>query len=141
MVMVKVWNKGDFTHQEPFREELIVIKPGEYIEMDHEQATLFKGQYYPPAKDPDGNLIPIKLDETGNPIIGAGGYKYITVDHPPVENQISDADITKMSLKCQSCGFDARSKWELEGHIAALHVAQMKDIDAKEELIKKTRGK
>lgn len=45
----RVWNRhpDGLTHKEKFKDQVLEIKAGQYILMDYEDATLFRGQYFP----------------------------------------------------------------------------------------------
>ncbi len=73
MAKCKVWNMHGLgmTHTEMFKGDKIVIPPGQFIEMDYEDAVLFKGQYFPMKKKPTGEDDPaswkmIKLEPIGS---------------------------------------------------------------------------
>lgn len=56
MAMCRVFNKhpDGLTHREKFREQMIEIPAGGYVEMDYEDAVLFKGQFFPMKTNADG---------------------------------------------------------------------------------------
>ncbi len=43
-----------YTHEEMFKGEKIVIKAGEFVLMDYEDAVQFRGQYFPMITNPQG---------------------------------------------------------------------------------------
>ena len=49
-MLVKVWNDHTIDHVEKLRNDTIVIKAGEYIEMTKANANYFLGRYYPGIK-------------------------------------------------------------------------------------------
>lgn len=139
-MMVKLWNDGNYTHKEKFRDEIYEIPAHGFIEMDEEKAHLFCGQYYPPAFDADGNMIPIALNSDGKPIIGKAGFKMLRIERT-AKDDASKQELRRLVLKCQMCGFEAHGAEELDDHILAMHEEQMADKDAREELTKKRRGR
>lgn len=60
MAKYRVWNRHPqgLTHKEKFRDEMVEIPAGKYTLMDYEDAVLFRGQYFPMKKRPDGGEDP-----------------------------------------------------------------------------------
>jgi len=118
MGMVKVVNANQYEHRENFKGDMITIPAGGFVEMDREDAVLFKSQFTVPkfGKDklqtPESykmlRLIPIESD----------------VPEPKKENEFT----------CMACGFEAKSNAGLSAHIRATHKSAMLDEDAKKEL-------
>lgn len=71
MGLVKVWNDNVHPHSENFKGSVIRIEPGKYVEMEHEDAVDFMGQFTPIVVDGGGNHDP-------------RGYKKLRLDAPPV---------------------------------------------------------
>jgi len=142
-MLVQVWNDHEYLHREKFEDEMIEIPSKAFVTMDMDKAIQFRGQFFPPALDGDGNMIPIAVNDHGKPQIGKGGYKMIRIVDPSNKTEPTTKEVDMMALKCPVCGFMARSKWELEGHTADLHIDAMEDDDAKKEIqekLKKRRG-
>lgn len=58
MALVKVWNDNTYPHTEKFKGKVISLQPGEYIEMDYEEAQELLGQFTPRVKRGDGTDDP-----------------------------------------------------------------------------------
>lgn len=60
MAQYRVWNKHPegLTHKEKFREGIVEIPAGGFVLMDYEDATLFKGQFFPMMRDGMGQQTP-----------------------------------------------------------------------------------
>lgn len=58
MALVRVWNDNVYPHEERFKGKLITIEPGQYIEMDDDDAQMFKGQFTQILKRGDGTFDP-----------------------------------------------------------------------------------
>lgn len=56
MAKWRVWNKhpNGLTHTEKFKDQDIVIKAGEFVLMDYEDAVQFRGQYFPMKRNAQG---------------------------------------------------------------------------------------
>jgi len=119
MAKVRVYNDNRFVHREAFRGEDIVIDPGEYIEMEREDAVLFKSQFFQPKYDKGG----LQTHES---------YKMIRLQK--IENQAPD--VTHKEYRCHACAFTSQTKQGLATHVRAKHTGQMVDDDAREKLVK-----
>lgn len=125
MPMVRVYNKKPFDHVEKFRGQMLTIKSGDFVEMDREDAVLFKSQFFPPKFGKDG------LQEVES-------MKMITIEPIPEEVRKNQApDVTASNeFVCMACGFTAKSKAGLVSHTKANHAGQMIDDEAREEIMK-----
>lgn len=108
MAKVKVWNKNSLPHVETFKGDKIEIPAGGCIEMDWEDATEFKGQFFP---------MVINADGTHNP----KGFKKIVVDRP------SEPIFKDMPLINHADGKVATSRAELEAALAKFDHMKVKD--------------
>jgi hypothetical protein len=57
-MLVKVWNDGDFTWKEKFKNQEIVIEPHGYIMMDRDEAVDFEGKFFIPKLDANRQILP-----------------------------------------------------------------------------------
>ena len=120
---VKVYNDNTLDLVDKFRDLEILIKPGEYIEMDRGDAILYRGQYKAPVYTADG-------------LGKAEGFKMIRLE--PIPDAV-EAEV-ETDWNCQACGFNARSKWELEGHTSDLHVEQLSDPNIADKMRGRKKG-
>lgn len=118
---VKVYNDNTHPLSEEFKGETIVIAPGEFIEMDRGEATLFKGQFKTPKFLASGVQDPAT-------------FKQIRI--VPLDDGVPDAPKRAVeSYVCQACGFEAKNKAGLTAHIRHNHAEQMLDEDAKKDML------
>lgn len=120
---VKVWNDNTADLRDTWRGQDIFIPAGEFIEMDHGDAVLYMGEYKAPVYTADG------ADK-------AEGFKKLRKE--PIPDAVEEEEQTDWA--CQACGFNARSKWELEGHVSDLHVDQIADPKVAEKMRGKKKG-
>jgi len=121
MANVRVYNDNRFEHREKFRGVHIVIPPGEYVEMNKEDAVLFKSQFTPVIRNKGGKDDP-------------RGFKMIRIDYDPEIPETKDVVGEKsQSLTCQACGFQAKTDAGLKVHLRT-HASQMVDDEAREAL-------
>lgn len=123
MSMVRVYNDNIYEHREKFRGDEIIIPAKGYIEMNAEDAVLFKSQFTPIIRNKGGQDDP-------------RGFKMIRIDYNPADvKQVRDVIAeSEQELTCQACGFVAKNKAGLAAHIRANHSSQMIDSDAREAL-------
>jgi len=122
MSNVRVYNDNKFEHREKFRGVQIFIPPGEYVEMNKEDAVLFKSQFTPIIRGKNG------VDDPR-------GFKMIRIDFEPTTN-VSVRDVVgeqELDLTCQACGFIAKTEPGLKVHIRT-HATQMVDATAREAI-------
>lgn len=122
-MLVRVWNDNQFDHTEKFRGETITVKAGDFIEMEREDAVLFKSAFYPPKFNKGG----VQERES---------MKIIRIE--PIKDKVQAPDKTAGSdeFKCQACNQHFKNKAGLHAHIAHKHSGQMVDEDARDELLK-----
>ena len=90
------------THREKFRDDNLVIKAGEYILMDYEDAVLFRGQFFP-----------IKLDAMNQQT--KESYKCIKIE----QHDVAEKAETIKTYVCHVDGKEFPSKMELEAYVEA----------------------
>lgn len=97
----RVYNvhKDGLTHSEKFRGDPVVIKAGDYVLMDYEDAIQFRGQYFPMQMDGDNQQIPASM-------------KMIKL----VPDSPDAAPAVKMKFVCQRDGKEFSSAAELEAY-------------------------
>jgi hypothetical protein len=113
MGLVRVYNKNQFDHSEKFRGALVEIKAGEFVDMEREDAVLFKSAFKQPMYDKGG----VQTMES---------YKMITIE--PIPNQKPEAK-GPTEYPCMACDFVAQSKSGLKSHSRAKHQDIMIDED------------
>lgn len=119
MAKVRVVNDNRFDHKEEFRGQELIIPAGKFIEMEREEAVMFKSQFFQPKYDKGG----LQTHES---------YKMLRLEAIPDQAQDVKPDIHK----CQACGFESQTKAGLAAHVRAKHTGQMIDEDAREKLVK-----
>ncbi len=124
MTKVRVWNENSYPYKENFKGEFINIPPYSYIEMEKDEAVLFKGTFCEPKYDAGGGAIPssfkkIRIGEIGE----IGGNESVP-------------EIKPRPFKCQVCGFEGENTIELDKHINEKHLDVMVDQKEKERRTK-----
>lgn len=118
--IVRVWNDNMYPHREIFGDEEIFIPAGKSIEMDAEKALQFLGQYSAMKLDADGQQKP-------------ESYKKLRIETPPEPEAVAQE-----SLRCNRCGYIARNKNEMDGHVFNSH---MEELENKDKAIKSMNNK
>lgn len=123
MSLVRVYNDNIYEHREKFRGDMIIIPSGGFVEMDREDAVLFKSQFTPIIRDKGGRDDP-------------RGFKKLRIEYEPKAGaQVVDAVAEdEQKRTCQACGFVAKTAAGLSAHMRSNHLAQMVDADAREAL-------
>lgn len=95
-------HRDGLTHKEKFRDDMLVIKPGEYVLMDYEDAVMFKGQYFPMVMNAQGVQDP-------------ASYKMIKIEalHAEIEPDLAPEKI----YVCHVDGKEFMSKILLEEYV------------------------
>lgn len=130
MAQYRVWNKHPhgLTHKEKFREGMVEIPANGYVLMDYEDATLFKGQFFPMMRDNMGQQTPESM-------------KCISIE----PHDGAELETKPMKFVCQFDGKTFGSASELAAYekgLAASHSEMIvKDEVAEAELSKKKAGK
>lgn len=112
MPQVKLWNTNVHDLRDHWRGKEIFIKAGEHVIMDYEDAKNYRRAHKSIMKTVDGAHDPRGFKKLDIEIIGEESKKEVSL---------------KSEHKCQACGYDALSKWDLEGHVNELHVETMAD--------------
>ena len=122
MPIVKVHNDNTYDYKELFRDKNILIPAGKWIEMEYDEALLFKGSYSPILTD--GDKQPLK-----------SSYKMIRVEEPAIQvgHKVND-------LMCQQCRYTAHDKSDLVGHLQGHAESLVVDQEA-EALVAAKRSK
>lgn len=126
---VRVWNRNRFDHVEMFKGELVTIPAESCIEMDYDEAVLFKGKFFAPKFGKDGVQDP-------------RSYKWIELDMEDVraikEDRARSLENDSSSEKvfvCQACAKEFRTKNGLLKHVKDKHQSAMVDKEARDELL------
>jgi hypothetical protein len=117
----KVWNMhpNGLTHKEKFKENLIEIPAGQYVEMDYEDAVQFRGQFFPMRKDAMGQPDP-------------KSFKVIKIEKPTDE-----APIAAKEFICHIDGAKFPSQALLDAYIKTNHDGKAFKDDRLDEQIEK----
>jgi hypothetical protein len=128
MPQVKVWNDNIHPYQETFKEIKILIPPKGYVQMEEDEAIMFRGSLGDSAIfDADGNPDP-------------RGYKMIRLEY----NSKSDTNAAPKvnPPTCQACAFEAASEKDLSDHVQATHAHQIAvDAEAERAIAEKKRAR
>lgn len=123
MAKVRVYNDKLIEHVEKFKGDTFKIPAGGFIEMEDEDAVLFKSQFRTPIFDKGRNQT-------------LESMKRIRVAPiPEQKGAVAKADESE-PLRCMACNFIADSKAGLKSHVRAKHADAMVDDDARKELQK-----
>ena len=123
--MVEVHNLNVHPYKEDFRERQIVIPPKGFIEMEWEEAIMFKGTMNNVEKDADGNVLPTS-------------YKMLKiVQSPEDKKEMEKIRAQAQTSKCQACGYQAVDKQDLHIHIKEEHAHMIEDPKVAKQLLKK----
>ena len=114
----KVWNDNIFPYTERFKGDIITIPPKSFIEMDYDEAVMFRGTFSSIVRDADGAPK-------------AESYKMIRIE--PQGNPVDNV-IKQDPNKCLACGKVLGSQAELAQHIFNEHPAML-DSESKDEAI------
>jgi hypothetical protein len=121
MALVKVWNDNVHPYREEFRDQKIYIPAKGYIEMQLDEAQLFKGSFAPVPVDADGNPTP-------------EGFKMIRIEQ--IAEGASAPEVK--ATVCMACAKDCASVKALQDHIFADH-KDIAVVDEEAEKALKTR--
>jgi len=121
MAKVRVYNDNKWPHAEKFRGEMITLDPGAFVEMEREDAVLFKSAFTSPKFDKGGLQRP-------------ESFKMIRIEQ--IVDQAKDVTAPTGEHNCMACGFTAQSAAGLKSHIRSNHQGQMIDDDARESISK-----
>ena len=117
---VRIVNNNVFDHVEKFRGDTVRIPAGGFIEMEREDAVLFKSNFFPPKFNGNGLQTPESM-------------KMLKLEPIPDKKQAPEIPVDK-DLVCQACGFVAKTPAGLKSHIRANHASEMIDDDARKEI-------
>lgn len=119
-MLYRIYNENNHVLKERFKGEEIVIPPGGYVVMDHDDMIHYKGQFLNPRI------------ENGVPDPRARKHLRI-VEH--VEGKVApEAPKPSKEFVCQACGFEAKNKAGLSAHSRHNHLNQMIGDDGKVEV-------
>ena len=114
----KVWNDNIYPYSERFKGDLIEIPPRSFIEMDYDEAIMFRGTFSSIVRDADGQAK-------------QSSWKMIRVE--PLGNPVDNV-IKADPNKCQACGKVLSNQAELAQHIFNEH-PEMLDPESKSEAV------
>jgi hypothetical protein len=123
---IKVWNDNVYAYEEKFKGDMIRIEPKTYVEMDYDEAILFKGTFAPIKRRGDGTFDP-------------RSFKKIRLDEEDVRSvktarlHFMDEDKEKVYV-CHACSKEFLTKTGLEKHIKQKHMSDMVDKEAMKEM-------
>ena len=125
---VKVWNRNIYPFSQVFKGDKIFIEPGKFIEMDYDEAVLFKSSATPIVRDTSGQDDP-------------RFFKMIEIDPEDVKriydfrSNNANTDPSIMKYVCHMCTKEFVTKKGLLKHIKTNHLDAMGDEDARDDLI------
>lgn len=123
--MVKIYNRNQYDYQEKYRDKMVMIPSGGFIEMDYEEANRFLGKMPEFKRLKDGQQDP-------------RSYKWLEMDKDDrrrVEMALrNEADEkSKKVFVCHACKKEFEDKKELLKHVKKEHMSQLEE-KAREEL-------
>jgi hypothetical protein len=119
---VKVWNDNIYPYEEKFRDRQIQIPSKGFIEMEYDEAVLFKGSFSSPVRGADGEHL-------------ARGYKMIRIEEEasaPLKTLQKDPE-----TMCQVCRYLAKTKEDLDLHLGEHAHLKASDPEAEAEIVKR----
>lgn len=123
MALVRVLNGNKIEHVEKFKGKEIRIPAGGSIEMEEDDAVLFKSQFRTPIYDKGRNQT-------------VESKKIISIEPLNRPGAVAQPAKKHNELVCMACGFEAQNKAGLSSHIRTNHKGQMVDDDARKEIEK-----
>lgn len=125
--LVKVHNRNVYPLEEKFKGMMVSIPKNSYIEMDYDEAILFKGQYHDIVYDKGGLQDP-------------KSYKYIEIDQDDIKRIYRQrgnvtSDTQKDKFPCHVCSKEFLTKTGFLNHIKSKHLTDMVDTQTRDELI------
>lgn len=124
---IKIWNDNIYPYEEKFKGQQIRIEAGKFIEMDYDEAILFKGTFAPIRRKGDGTFDP-------------RSFKKIRLDDEDVAKiksfrlHLMDQDDKEKVYVCNACGKEFLTKTGLEKHVKTKHLGDMVDKEAMKEM-------
>lgn len=115
---VKVWNDNIFPHRERFKGEFIDIPAKAFVEMEEDDAIMFRGQFSSIVTDADGR----PKQES---------FKMIRIEKP---EGVKEKTVQNDPNKCFACGKILSNQGELAQHIFDFHPEAMAP-EGKEEAV------
>jgi hypothetical protein len=119
VLKAKIWNDHTKDYSEKFKDEMVTIPAKQFVVMEKPDADQFMGQYVPIQRDGQGKDLSLKM---------------LRLEVIP-----ADAPQSGQSFACMACNKAMPTEKELQQHIAANHIEQMAEEEAKEEVKKKAR--
>lgn len=120
---VRVWNEGPAELVEEFKDRVVRIPVGKFIEMPRAEAVHFKGQFRPVQLNGMNEPTPMSFKKIR--IEGLYGGKL-----EPVKESV-----------CMADGRDVGSKEALEEYIDSTHLDKLEDQELAEKRVQKRRGR
>jgi hypothetical protein len=126
-MQIKVWNDGDFTWRERFKNKEIVIEPHSFIWMNRDEAVDFAGKFAVPKLDTNRQIVPesqkrIRLEKAHGPHLyekTQGSGKFV----------------------CQADGREFPTQEALDAYVRSNWVGALEDKDSINEPQKRGRGR
>lgn len=123
-MLVRVYNDNTYPFTQVFKGDRIHIPAKKFIEMEDDEAVMFRGTYSPILVDGANNHLP-------------ESYKMIRIVYP--KDYVNDKPTDK--FKCQACGKEFDTPEILDEHTFSLHLDSMSDKDEKEKRMKAAAAK
>lgn len=130
MALVKVRNMNQYPFEQKHKNGTMVSlaahgKPGDFVEMDEEDAVVFLGQFKPFKMDNKGNHDPRH-------------FKMLKIERDP--NEVKKDQVTQKPI-CPVCREQTSSWLELEAHQRLMHQDQLvKDAEYEQYLEQKAKA-
>jgi hypothetical protein len=123
MATVRVYNRNKFPYKEKFKDEHILIAPGAFIEMDEDDAHMFKGSFSSPVLGVNGEHLP-------------EGFKMIEIVRGA---DVKDEAPKAKAHQCLACKYTGSSEGDLNEHLK-IHQDQVVVDEEAEKAIRRKRA-
>lgn len=124
-MLVRVYNDNVYPYKEKFKGNWIEIQPKSFVEMDHNEASLFLG------------TMPGNIQVGANGLQKPESYKMLRIQK---DWTVADAPEVKKYV-CHACNTDLLTKAAYESHVETMHLEQMSPDDKEAMTVAKKRGR
>jgi hypothetical protein len=121
---VRLFNRNSYDYSEDFQGRTILIKAGEFVVMDYEEANRFMSKMNNPKRGKDGLFI-------------KSTFKRLDIDPDDrrrAESYLRDEkeEETKRIFVCHACTKEFTSKQALTKHVKDMHMDELADQKTRE---------
>lgn len=116
-MQVKIWNDNEYPFTQKYQDRVISIQPHKFVMMEHDDAHQLLCMF-----------SPVTMNEDGRPDDKSKKKLRIDTGHNP----LPPSELPKHI--CHACGFKAGSASALSSHVEELHIEQLADDDARDQM-------